>query len=218
MYRTLGLAQDADRQQVTRATSRLRKKYADDEAAMERVEAANLWIMTKIISQREDARRAKQQANRLRELGDSPKRLFDKYVAGYVPPSIRQMIQPPNTKHFRWASGLLGAFALIGLCVPSQATNFVGLGAASAMGLVYQRNRPEPVKDDMGNVGAVQKPNIKEMAACIALIIVGAGVGTGLSYLLAYLLKTEFQVCFCATVCFILWLISLFFKVYGVFE
>eukprot|EP00441_Pelagodinium_beii_P040038 CAMPEP_0197627080 /NCGR_PEP_ID=MMETSP1338-20131121/5790_1 /TAXON_ID=43686 ORGANISM="Pelagodinium beii, Strain RCC1491" /NCGR_SAMPLE_ID=MMETSP1338 /ASSEMBLY_ACC=CAM_ASM_000754 /LENGTH=314 /DNA_ID=CAMNT_0043197699 /DNA_START=31 /DNA_END=975 /DNA_ORIENTATION=- len=218
MYRTLGLASDADRQQVGRATTRLRKKYAEDEAALERVEAANLWLMTKLISQREDARRAKQQANRLRELGDSPRRLFHKYVAGYIPPGIRQMIEPPNTKHFRWASGLLGAFALIGLCVPSQATNFVGLGAASSMGLVYQRGRPEPVKDEMGNVGRVQKPPIKEMGITIALILSGVGIGTLTSYLLALALKTEFQACFCPTVLLVLWVISLFFKVYGIFE
>ena len=49
------------------------------------------------------------------------------------------MLEPPSTKHFRWASGLLGAFALMGLCVPTQATNFIGLAAASSMGLVYQR-------------------------------------------------------------------------------
>ena len=29
-------------------------------------------------------------------------RLFHKYVAGYVPPGVRQMIEPPTTKHFRW--------------------------------------------------------------------------------------------------------------------
>ena len=83
-------------------------------------------------------------------------------MAGYFPPSVRRMLEPPTTKHFRWASGLLGAFALMGLCVPTQATNFIGLAAASSMGLVYQRNRPEPVRDDMGNIGAARKPRREE--------------------------------------------------------
>lgn len=108
MYRTLGLSEDSTKQQVSKAVSRLRRKYASDEAALERVEAANLWIMTKILSQKEEAVRAKQQANRLRELGDSPRRLFQKYVAGYIPPNIRQMMEPPDTKHFR--STLRAAF------------------------------------------------------------------------------------------------------------
>lgn len=218
MYRTLGLPEDSTKQQVSKAVSRLQRKYASDEAALERVEAANLWIMTKILSQKEEAVRAKQQANRLRELGDSPRRLFQKYVAGYIPPSIRQMMEPPDTKHFRWASGLLGLFALIGLCVPTQASNFVAMGAASCMGLVYQRNRPEPVKDDMGNQGAVQKPNIKEMGATIVLVLLSTVSGLGLSYLLAYCLNSDFQTCVCATTCFILWLVALFFKVYDCFD
>eukprot|EP00439_Symbiodinium_sp_Y106_P037453 s4066_g4.t1 len=218
MYRTLGLSQDATKAQVSKAASRLRKKYSSDEAALQRVEAANLWIMTKLLSEKEEALRAKQAANRLRELGDSPRRLFHKYVAGYVPPGVRQMIEPPTTKHFRWASGLLGAFALFGLCVPTQATNFIGLAAASAMGLVYQRNRPEPVKDDMGNVGAVQKPNVKEMGASIALVVIGAIVSAGLSLMISFTLQTDFQAYFCTTTCFVLWLIALFFKVYQCFD
>ncbi|CAL1172359.1 unnamed protein product [Cladocopium goreaui] len=163
MYRILGLSEDATKAQVTKAASRLRRKYAEDEDSLQRVETANLWIMTKLLSEKEEALNAKQQANRLRELGDSPRRLFQKYVAGYIPPGVRRMMEPPTTKHFRWASGLMGAFALMGLCVPTQATNFIGLAAASAMGLVYQRNRPEPVRDDMGNIGAAGSPIVKAL-------------------------------------------------------
>merc|ERR1711879_354984 len=131
MYRTLGIGEDSSKEQVLKATTRLRKKYAKNEEALEHVEAANLWIMTQIVSRNEDARRKRQQANRVRELGDSPRRLFQKYIADNLPPGIRQMIEPPSTKHFRWTSGLLGAFALMTLCVPTQAPNFVGLGAVS---------------------------------------------------------------------------------------
>eukprot|EP00933_Yihiella_yeosuensis_P066986 TRINITY_DN71562_c0_g1_i1.p1 TRINITY_DN71562_c0_g1~~TRINITY_DN71562_c0_g1_i1.p1 ORF type:complete len:340 (-),score=68.91 TRINITY_DN71562_c0_g1_i1:34-1053(-) len=218
MYRTLGLPEDATRAQVVAAAKRLKRKYEDNQEATERLEAANLWILTKILAKKEETVRARQQANRLRELGDSPRRLFHKYIAGYVPPSIRQMIQPPDQKHFRWASGLLGTFALIGLCVPSQATNFVSLGAASTMGLVYQRNRPEPVKDDMGNPGKVEKPNLKEMGACIALVVLGAGLGTLLSFGVAAAFDVDPQTAFCGTACAVLWLVALFFKVYKVFD
>eukprot|EP00437_Effrenium_voratum_P017039 CAMPEP_0181451516 /NCGR_PEP_ID=MMETSP1110-20121109/28733_1 /TAXON_ID=174948 /ORGANISM="Symbiodinium sp., Strain CCMP421" /LENGTH=294 /DNA_ID=CAMNT_0023575773 /DNA_START=67 /DNA_END=951 /DNA_ORIENTATION=- len=218
MYRTLGLPEDASRAQVTKAASRLRRKYNDDEDALQRVENANLWIMTRLLSEKEEALRSKQAANRLRELGDSPRRLFQKYVAGYIPPGVRQMIEPPTASHFKWASGLLGTFTLMGLCVPTQATNFIGLAAASAMGLVYQRNRPEPVKDDMGNVGAIQKPNVKEMAASISVVVCGTLMGAGLSLLMSAVLNTDFQVYFCPATCFILWLFSLFFKVYQCFE
>eukprot|EP00442_Polarella_glacialis_P054158 CAMPEP_0115152044 /NCGR_PEP_ID=MMETSP0227-20121206/65944_1 /TAXON_ID=89957 /ORGANISM="Polarella glacialis, Strain CCMP 1383" /LENGTH=332 /DNA_ID=CAMNT_0002562613 /DNA_START=54 /DNA_END=1052 /DNA_ORIENTATION=+ len=216
MYRTLGLPEDATRQQVTKASSRLRKKYAEDEPALERVEAANLWIMTKMMAKKEE--RVRQQANRLRELGDSPRRLFQKYIAGYVPLNIRQMIEPPDTKHFRWASSLLGIFTLIGLCVPTQASNFVALSAASTMGLVYQRNRPEPVKDEGGNVGRVEKPKLKEMGACIVLIALGVGTGALLTTGLVKLLNMDFQSTFLFTTCFTLWLIALFFKVYETFD
>lgn len=218
MYRTLGLSEDASRAEVAKATSRLRRKYTSDADALERVESANLWIMTKILAEQEDATRARQQANRLRELGDSPRKMFQKYVAGYIPPSIRQMFQPPSMKHFRWASAVIGVFALAGLCLPAQGTNFVGLAGASSMGFVYQRNRPEPVKDDMGNAGRVEKKNPKEMGATIVMVLLGAGLGLLLSYALAAILNTHWQICFCTTACFVLWLISLFFRVYECFD
>lgn len=218
MYRMLGIPEDASKDQVLKATTRLRRKYSENEEALERVETANLWIMTRIVSRNEEARRQRQQANRMRELGDSPRRLFQKYILGYLPPSVRQMVEPPNTKHFRWTSGLLGLFALLGLCVPTQATNFVGLAAASAMGLVYQRNRPEPLKDDMGNVGEVKKVNPKEMIATILLVISGCLIGVGLSLLIGYVVDTPFQVIFASTTCVVLWVFSLFFKVYQCFD
>ena len=49
----LGIPEDSTREQVLRATNRLRKKYADDEAALERVERANLWIMTRIVEKKD---------------------------------------------------------------------------------------------------------------------------------------------------------------------
>jgi len=218
MYRTLGISDQSSKEQVQKATTRLRRKYAESEEALERVETANLWIMTRIVSRNEEARRQRQQANRVRELGDSPRRLFQKYVAGCLPPSIRQMLEPPSTKHFKWTSGLLGTFALLGLCVPTQASNFVGLGAVSALGLVYQRDRPEPPKDDMGNVGRVSKVNPKEMIATIAVVVLGCLIGLGLSLAIGYVVDTPFQVIFAASTCMVLWLVALFFKVYQVFD
>jgi len=220
MYRILGLEEGAPRDKITKAVSKLRKKYANNEEALERVENANLWIMTKLLSQKEDAVRKQQQANRLRELGDSPRKLFVKYIAGYLPPSIRQMFEVPNTKHFRVASGLMGAFALAGLCVPTQASNFVGLAAAATMGLVYQRNRPEPVKDDMGNVGAVQKINYKEAGMSVVVALFGIAVGLGITAGLMHFSADDapFQSLFCLTVCLVLWTISLFVKVYQCFD
>lgn len=218
MYRTLGIGEDASREQVMKATTRLRKKYADNEASSERVETASLWIMTKMMSKKEEALRQRQQANRLRELGDSPRRMFQKYVAGYLPPSVRQMFAAPDGKHFRTASGLLGIFALLGLCVPTQASNFVGLGAAATLGLVYQRGRPEPVKDEFGNVGAVQKLNYKEVGASLLLVALGGLLGTGASFGLTYVVDAPFQVIFCIATIMVFWLTSLFLKVYGCFE
>ena len=82
--------------------------------------------------------------------------------------------------HYKPASKSL---SLPAPCIPSESE------------LTWQRNRPEPVKDDMGNIGAVrapglaalalntvlcaaakvQKPNVKEMGASIALVVVGPG-------------------------------------------
>jgi len=212
MYRVLGLPEDASRHRVLKATSRLRKKYADDEEALERAERANLWIMTRFVTMQEAASRKRQQANRLRELGDSPR------MQKYLPPSIVRMLEAPSTTHFRTASGLLGAFALLGLCVPTQSSNFVGLASAATMGLIYQRSRPEPVKDEFGNVGAIQKPNPKEMLATIGVTASGVFFSLTLAWCLANLIDAPFDVLFCLTTCAVLWLVSLSFRVYQCFD
>lgn len=218
MYRVLGIGEDSPKEVVQRATSRLRRKYADNEEALDRVEAANLWIMTRMVQRSEEAQQRRQQAARMREIGNAPKNIFLKYIWGWVPPNVRQMVEAPDTKHFRWSSGLLGAFALMALCAPTQVTNFVGLGAASCMGLVYQRNRPEPVKDDMGNVGRVQSPNFKEMGASVLLAVLGVLLGVGATLGIGYVVDWPFQTLFALTTLSFLWLIALFFKVYQVFE
>merc|ERR1712228_554478 len=105
--------------------------YAADEGALERVEAANLWIMTRIVSEEEVASNRQQRNNK-------PKR----FLQGYVPPMLRQMMTIPTAEEFWRKSGLFGMFALIGLCAPTQAQNFVSLGAVSALGYIYQRGRP----------------------------------------------------------------------------
>jgi len=218
LYRSIGLEMDAPKDRVARTVSRLRKKYADDEQALERVENANLWITTKILAQQEEAVRKRQQANRIRELGDSPRRLFMKYIAGYLPPSVRQLFEVPTTKHLRLASALMGGFALIGLCVPTQASNFVGLSAAATMGLIYQRGRPEPVKDEFGNVGRVQKINYKEAGATVVVGLLGVVIGLGITAGLCAVSDAPFEGIFCLSTCSVLWALSLFLKVYGCFD
>lgn len=219
MYRTLGISEDASRDQVLKATARLRKKYADDEDALQRVETANLWIMTRFVDRKEEATRRRQQANRLREFGDSPRRLFQKYVAGHLPPSVRQMFEAPTGAHFRRVSVLIGAFALMGLCLPASAMNFVGLAGASALGFVYTRARPEPVKDEFGAPGQVQKINPKEMGATLALVGVGILTSAALTFgFSAAAPDVSPALIFCETACVIFWITSLSFKVYGVFD
>jgi len=219
MYRTLGISEDASREQVLKATARLRKKYAEDETALQRVETANLWIMTRFADKKEEAMRKRQQANQLREFGDSPRRLFQKYIAGYLPPGVRQMFEAPTGPHFRRVSVLLGFFALLGLCIPASAMNFVGLAGAAALGFVYTRARPEPVKDEFGNAGAVQKINPKEMGATIGLVVIGGLVSVGISFLISLgAAEVPPQLIFCETACVIFWIMSLTFKVYQCFD
>jgi len=219
MYRTLGIPEESSKDQVLKATTRLRRKYADNEDALDRVETANLWIMTRIVSRNEEARRQRQQANRMREVGDSPRRLFMKYVAGNLPPSVRQMIEPPNAKLFQWTSGLFGLWALLALLAPTQALSFVGFSGVSAMGFIYQRNRPEPVKDEFGNVGEVRKINGKETIASIATVAIGVLLGLLISLGIGtVLVETPFPVIFALTACVVLWAQSLFIKVYQCFD
>lgn len=220
LYRTLGLADDASRDQVQRAAARLRRKYAEDEQALERVERANLKIMQRLVFKKEDAIKKKQQAHRLREFGtlSGPRKMLANAAKKYLPAGVYNMLEPPDMKHFKKTSGLVGFFTLLGLCVPTQASNFVGLSAASALGLIYTRTRPEPVKDEMGQVGAVQKMNIKEMGGTLAIVLGSGLLGGALTLGVAKLVDTPLMLTFLVCCSFCFWLASLFFKVYGCFE
>lgn len=210
LYRHLGLEEGSSRERVAKAVNRLRKKYASDEQALERVENANFWIMTKITSEQGEEMRSKQKANRLRENGHSS----ENYLAGYVPAKFRKHFEVPSLKHFRTTTSLMGAFALLGMCAPTQATNFVSFAVAACLGLVYQRNSRELVKDDMGNVGEVRKIDLKEMGTSLAItatgLILGAGIATGASTLYS---DIPFMGVFCLSTCVVLWLLALFARV-----
>lgn len=218
LYRLLGLPEDASRERVMRATSRLRKKYGTDQEKLERIENASLWIVTRFISREEEATRKRQQAARLRELGDSPRRMLSKLVLGFLPQGVHSMLEAPSAEYFRTVSSLLGVFALLGLCVPTQSSNFVGLATATTMGLVYQRNRPAPVKDEFGNPGAVQKINYQEAAGAVVVAALGLALGAGAAAGLDFYTGAPFQAVFCISACGALWLVALLFKVYGCFD
>jgi len=217
-YRILGLEENAPREKILKAADTLREKYAGDEEAIERIDRASLLIMTRLMSENERKQLQQERAQKITEVLETPKRLLNRYVFSWIPVSIRDMLEMPTAKIFKKSSGLLGVFALLGLCVPNMASSFVGLGAAATMGLVYTRGRPEPVKDSQGNVGEVKKINLKEMGACIALVVASFLLGAGCTAALVELIYADFQVIFCVSTCFILWLVSLFFKVYEAFD
>jgi len=219
MFRILGISEDSSRDQVMRATARLRRKYAEDEESLDRVERANLWIMTRIVSRNEEIAKQRQRTARFREVGNTPKRLFMNLIGQYLPAGVRDMIEMPDSGEFKRSSGLLGVFALMGLCVPTQATNFVGLGAAACMGLIYARGRPVPVKDEMGNAGSVQGLNYRECGGAVAVVVASALMGAGVTLGLGYVLvDSPMSVIFCTSCCIFFWMSSLFFKVYGCFD
>merc|ERR1719343_1121508 len=118
------------------------------------------------------------------------------------------MLEHPGAVHFRTVSSLLGVFALLGLCVPTQSSNFVGLATATTMGLVYQRNRPEPVKDEFGNPGAVQKINYQEAAAAVVVAALGLALGAGAAAGLNFYSGAPFEAVFCISACGALWLVA----------
>lgn len=219
LYRILGISEDSSREQVMKATAQLRRKYADDQEALERVERANLWVMTRIISKKEDEMELQRRDQRRTDLATAPKRFFQNRVAGYIPPSMRQMIEVPDKKHFRRTSSLMGLFSLLALCVPTQATNFVGLGAATALGFIYQRGRPEPVRDERGQVGEVRKINFKEMGASLAVVAAGVVIGLSLTFaIMPFAGMTPFTVLFCLSTIAVLYIAALFLKVFECFD
>lgn len=216
-YRTLGLPQDAPQELVKKASARLLRKYADNEDAQQTVNNAVLHISARNMKRSitEDAKKVK--VEKMKSF--SPERLIKKYVLGYIPPNIRQMIEMPTTSHVRWTGSILGAMALIAICVPQQAANFVGLAAACALGIIYQRGRPEPRKDDAGNVGEVQKVKPKEFVATIAVVLFGVLIGGFLTYLLNLIgVGMLPQVLFATATCGVFWVLTLFVKVYKCFD
>lgn len=213
MYRLLGLPEGASRQQVAKAAARLRKKYEGNTEAIERIENAHLWIMTGLLRRKEEAQRQHQRAARRRELGD-----VRRYVPNVLPSNLWQFVERPSSQHFRVTSGWLGLATLVGTCVPNLTTNVVAMAAIICMGLVYQRNRPELVRDEFGNPGEVRQVDPKEMIATVAFVAAGGLLGALMSLVLSRSTGAPFQDVFLFPTCAALYFIALSCKVHRCFH
>lgn len=216
MYRILGLSEDASLSQVRRATAHLRKKYAAHPESLERVEKANLWIMTRLVVLKEEERRAKQRRDQaaFRPL----RRWLHQVEEARAPTFVRRMVEPPSVSHFRKTSSLIGTCAFLGLCAPSQIWSFLSLSAFFCTALVYQRDRPEPLSDDIGNIGEVRQVNVKELLSSMILTASSVLLGVLLTACQHYIYDAAFQDVFCTTTCILFWIVALSFKVHRVFD
>lgn len=178
---------------------RWRKRYADDPESLQRVETACLRLIERIAKEEAESERARPAA--------------EVHVAG-----LRRFVVKPTLSEFRRATLFFGALTLLGRLSPGQAATCVGLAIAGALGSLYQRGRPELVRDSAGNLGEVRPLDAREVVATTALVSASLGLGAALTAVVVALAETSaLQETFCALACGMLWLTTLIFEVVGRF-
>lgn len=88
---------------------------------------------------------------------------------------------PPDADHLQQCATYFGIFAAAGTFFPKFITSCIAIGFVSSLGLLYQRGAPEPVKDDMGNVGEVRPPDKSVLGLTVGVVMGGVAVGAVLA-------------------------------------
>lgn len=175
---------------------RWRKRYADDPESLQRVETACLRLMERIAMEEAGSERARPAA-KVRAAG------------------LQRFVVKPTLSEFRRATLFFGALALLSCLSPGQAAICVGLAIAGALGSLYQRGRPEVVRDSAGNLGKVQPLDAREVVATTVFVSASLGFGAALTAVLVALAESPLQEAFCVSACGMLCFTTLIFEVYG---
>lgn len=166
-YRTLGISEDANYDEISNAYEDLATRYAGDTAMMGQLDQAKDAVVNNMLARR----MAGQAAN---------------YAGGTAAEDIKlppptplleqlndfrkKVIIPPTPKYALQVIGLLGGLALAAWISPSSASTIGLLNTASGLGFIYNRGEPDVVRDDFGQVGEVKPMKPKPFALTAALV------------------------------------------------
>jgi hypothetical protein len=172
-YRTLGIPENADYDEIMNAHMALIERYAGQSSRLADIETAKEKVL--------DDRLRRRMSGSLRpEVADSP---FDENpterIMPWVPVSdtIKKLFTLPPRSHVFKVLPLMGGLVFASWVSPSIAGTAMLMNTVSAIGFLYNQGTPEVRRDDMGQVGEIRPTQTKPMILAFAITAVPYAIG-----------------------------------------
>lgn len=176
-YRALGVAENATYDQVEAAVKQLTIKYAGDKKKLMMLEVHR----DRIFDDRLQARMAGTLQPKIKE---SPyDRPIPKKKRFVMPEWARNIFMLPDLKYTRRTGIIFGIFIVLGFVTPTLAGSCMAMAAIAALGFLYNRGLPEPVRDEYGAVGEIRPVKHRIVGKTLLMVLAVAGVFFGLGQL-----------------------------------
>ncbi len=176
-YRALGVGEDATYEQVEAAVDQLKIKYADDRKKLMMLDVHRDRIF-------EDRLQARMAGTLQPKVKESPyDRPIPKKKRFVMPEWAKNIFMMPSLKYARRTGIIFGIFIVLGFVTPTLAGSCMAMAAIAALGFLYNRGLPDPVRDEYGAVGEIRPVKHRIVGKTVLMVLAVAAVFFGLGQL-----------------------------------
>jgi len=174
-YRLLGLAEDANYDEINRAYDDLASKYKGDTKMTIKLQVAKDGIFDHLLRQRMRGALKGAVAESPFDRKEAPKPLIT------IPVFLADVMELPTRAYLLKNAGVFGAIAFLGVLSKAWATTSVSIGFATGLFLLYNRGVAETSNDMDADM---RPPKVKPLALAAGITLLAGAVGATISQLL----------------------------------
>jgi len=175
-YRLLGLAEDAEYDEITAAYDDLVAKYAGDAKQKIKLQVAKDKILEDRLRQVMSGKMKGSAPVNPFERPEAPKPLIT------IPPFLAGVMELPTRAVALKNAAIFGAIGLLPLLSSTWASTSVGLGFAFAMYTLYNRGVPDTGGAEMG--GEMRPPKVRPLVLTTGITFLAGALGATISTVL----------------------------------
>lgn len=173
-YRLLGIAEDANYDEINRAYDELAGKYEGDTKMTIKLQVAKDGIFDHLLRQRMSGALKGAVAESPFDRKEAPKPLIS------IPPFLADVMELPTRQYLLKNAGVFGAIALLSVLSKAWATTSVGLGFATGLFLLYNRGVPDTSNDLDADM---RPPKVRPLLLAAGITLLAGALGATLSQL-----------------------------------